>query len=125
MELGWVDFSKSERAKVLDVINLLAEKETLDELGVGPVRDGFANVFFPGTSTIQTRAKYFLIVPYALSDLERTNISDPQKIAKEMDELEQRCGEILLKTSDEGIIGARNLRSGRWVKRTPADIFFV
>jgi len=124
LELGWVDFSKSERAKVLDVINLLAEKETLDELGIGPIRDGFANIFFPGTSTIQTRAKYFLIVPYALSDLERTNISDPQKLAEEMDKLEMLCGEILLKTSDEGVIGARNLKAGRWVKRTPADIYW-
>ena len=71
MQLGWIDFSKSERSKVLSVLDLLQEKGTLDELGIAPIRDGFANIFFPGTSTIQTRAKYFLIVPYALRDLER------------------------------------------------------
>ena len=38
----------------------------LDELGIGLIRDGFSDLFFPGTSTIQTRAKYFFIVPYAL-----------------------------------------------------------
>jgi hypothetical protein len=59
VELGWIDFSKEERAKVLDVINLLSEDGTLDELGIAAIRDGFANLFFPGTSTIQTRAKYF------------------------------------------------------------------
>ena len=70
MPLGWIDFSKNERSKVLSVLDLLSESGTLDELGIAPVRDGFANLFFPGTSTIQTRAKYFLIVPYALKDLE-------------------------------------------------------
>ena len=66
MSLGWIDFSKSERNQVLGVLDMLTEPGTLDELGIAPVRDGFADMFFPGTSTIQTRAKYFLIVPYAL-----------------------------------------------------------
>ena len=63
MPLGWIDFSKSERSKVLSVLNLLSESGTLDELGIAQIRDGFANLFFPGTSTIQTRAKYFMIIP--------------------------------------------------------------
>lgn len=52
----------------MDVINLLSEQGAVDELGIGIVRDAFANYFFPGTSTIQTRAKYFLIVPYILKE---------------------------------------------------------
>lgn len=64
MQLGWIDFSKADRDKVLDVINLLQEEGAVDELGIGIIRDWFANIFFLGTSTIQTRAKYFLIVPY-------------------------------------------------------------
>ena len=70
MELGWIDFSKSERSKVLSVLDLLSESGTLDELGIAAVRDGFSNLFFPGTCTIQTRAKYFFAVPYALKQLE-------------------------------------------------------
>ena len=61
MQLGWIDFSKEDRQKALDVINLLSEQGAVDELGIGVIRDAFANYFFPGTSTIQTRAKYFLI----------------------------------------------------------------
>ena len=34
MQLGWIDFSKSERSKVLSVLDLLQEKGTLDELGI-------------------------------------------------------------------------------------------
>lgn len=60
MQLGWIDFSKEDRQKAFDVINLLSEQGAVDELGIGVIRDAFANYFFPGTSTIQTRAKYFL-----------------------------------------------------------------
>jgi hypothetical protein len=34
------------------------------------VRDALANILFPGTSTIQTRARYFLLVPWIYRELE-------------------------------------------------------
>ena len=37
MQLGWVGFSKEDRQKALDVINLLSEQETVDELGIGSI----------------------------------------------------------------------------------------
>ena len=52
MQLGWIDFSKEDRQKALDVMNLLSEQGAVDELGIGIVRDAFANYFFSGTSTI-------------------------------------------------------------------------
>lgn len=127
MPLGWIDFSKSERNKVLSVLDMLSEAGTLDELGIAPVRDGFANIFFPGTSTIQTRAKYFLIVPYALKDMEYGNESNPNRVLRAFDEVERHCGERFLQNGKDtdGIIGSRSLRQGRWVKRTPADIYWA
>lgn len=127
MPLGWIDFSKSERNKVLSVLDLLSEKGTLDELGIAPIRDGFAERFFPGTSTIQTRAKYFLIVPYALKDLERSGETDPSAVLRAFDRLERTCAETFLaQNRDEaGVIGKRSLSGGRWVKRTPADIYWA
>ncbi len=127
MPLGWIDFSKSERNKVLSVLDLLSEKDTLDELGIAPIRDGFADIFFPGTSTIQTRAKYFLIVPYALKDLELSSETNPNKVRQTFDEIEKTCGEILLQDSSDtdGVIGSRSLRQDKWVKRTPADIYWA
>ena len=96
MQLGWIDFSKTERSKILSVLDLLSQDGTLDELGIAPIRDGFSNLFFPGTSTIQTRAKYFFIVPYALKELELNNETNPNKILKALDEMERHCGEIFL-----------------------------
>ena len=126
MPLGWIDFSKAERSKVLSVLDLLSESGTLDELGIAPVRDGFANLFFPGTSTIQTRAKYFLIVPYALKDLEHRTETNPNRILSALDAMERQCGERLLTGSNtDGIIGSRSLRQNQWVKRTPSDIYWA
>ena len=127
MELGWIDFSKTERSKILSVLDLLSESGTLDELGIAPVRDGFSNLFFPGTTTIQTRAKYFFIVPYALKQLERSSETNPNRVFKALDAIEKSCGQIFLEqnSSENGIIGKRSLQSGGWVKRTPADIYWA
>jgi hypothetical protein len=61
---AWLDFSESDRQKALDIIDLFREKGTVDELGIGTVRDAFADLLFPGTSTIMTRARYYLFVPW-------------------------------------------------------------
>lgn len=47
MQLGWIDFSKSERSNTLSVLDLLQESGTLDELGITPVREGFSTFSFP------------------------------------------------------------------------------
>ena len=127
MQLGWIDFSKTERNKILSVLDLLSQDGTLDKLGIAPVRDGFSNLFFPGTSTIQTRAKYFFLVPYALKELELSEETNPNKILRELNEVERECGEILLEQNknENGIIGKRSLQNGKWVKRTPADIYWA
>ena len=127
MPLGWIDFSKSERNKVLSVLDLLSEAGTLDELGIAPIRDGFANLFFPGTSTIQTRAKYFLIVPYTLKDMEHASETNPNRMLRSIDDAEKQCAERFLANGEDtdGVIGGRSLGQGKWVKRTPADIYWA
>lgn len=126
MGIGWIDFSQSDRNKVHNVLALLSEPGTLDELGIAPVRDGFANIFFPGTSTIQTRAKYFFIIPYILKDLERDNEIDPYRMRQKLNEEEKKRAQYLLDNSSDidGIIGSRALKQNDWVKRTPVDIYW-
>ena len=123
--LGWIDFSGDERNKVLGVIHSLDEPQAVDELGIGPIRDGFSDCFFPGTSTVQTRAKYFFIVPYIL--MEAVSVKENSGVRKTLDwidEKERRCRDILLKRSPdtEGVIGSRDTNG--WVKRTPANIYW-
>lgn len=123
MPLGWIDFSKDERNKVLNVIHLLDEPGAVDELGIGAVRDAFADYFFPGTSTVQTRAKYFLIVPYVLMEAGTGKYgSDLNTILRKIDNEERACRDTLIKTSNDGVIGSLVPKS--WVIRTPSNIYW-
>ena len=71
----WLDYSEHERRRALDVISLFKYQDTRDELGLASIRDAFAECFFPGTTTIQTRARYFLFVPWLCLELERKGVS--------------------------------------------------
>lgn len=126
MQLGWVDFSREDREKVLDVMNLLQEQGAVDEIGIGLVRDAFANLFFPGTSTVQTVAKYFLIVPYVLKEATEGRYgNDLNKILRKIDLEEKECGIRLMRNcpGEEGIIGRRVLPKS-WVARKPSNIYW-
>ena len=72
---AWLDYSDGERRRMLEVIELFREKGTVDEIGIGSIRDTFAEHFFPSVTTIQTRARYFLFVPWLYLMLERDRIA--------------------------------------------------
>jgi len=77
-----LDYSERERRKMLDVVDLFREHDTRDELGVGSVRDAFADMLFPGTSTIMTRARYFLLVAWTYQRLERLQVRSAEAAAR-------------------------------------------
>ncbi len=125
MPLGWIDFSKSERNKVMNVIHLLNidNQGAVDELGIGAVRDAFADYFFPGTSTVQTRAKYFLIVPYVLMEAGTGAYgADTNVILRRISDEERKCRDILIRKSTDGVIGS--LVPDSWVIRAPSNIYW-
>ena len=68
---GWLDGDDSQRSAMLEVVKLFEDSSTVDELGIGSVRDTFSNAFFPGTSTLHTRVKYFLFVAWLANDVAR------------------------------------------------------
>ena len=76
-KFGWVDFASENREKMMDVVHLFREKDTVDELGIGTIRDAFADYFFPDTSTIQTLARYMLYVPWIYQKIETKEITYP------------------------------------------------
>lgn len=131
MQIGWIDFSKSDRDKVLGVLQLFAEQTAMDELGIGTVRDAFANIFFPGTSTIQTRAKYFFIISYLLQEAGSGKAgTDVDKAIEWVHDKEKKCCLKLVEDAKKrneplnGIIGHTALGSKVWIKRKPSDIYW-
>lgn len=117
----WLDYSETERRKMLDVINLFKEKETRDELGIGSIRDAFADIFFPGTSTIQTRARYFLFIPWIYRRLEeqRLNSTLIEREARKL-EIELIFG-LLAGGETEGVIGERARAT---LQRLPSSVYW-
>ena len=68
--LTWVDLMASDRDKMRRVLDLFNEQGTLDEMGLGSLRDTVSDALFPGTSYIQTRLRYALFVPWIYQRLE-------------------------------------------------------
>ncbi len=119
---SWMDYSEHERQKALDVIDLFGENDTRDELGIGTVRDAFADMLFPGTSTIQTRAKYFLFVPWIYLEMERSRVPSGQVAGRARSEEIALIGALLKAGDSDGVIGKE---VGKGLKRLPSNIYWL
>lgn len=108
---------------------MLREKGTLDELGIGQVRDAFADLLFPGFSTIQTRAKYFITVPRIIRDYYALDARQQkrQSLLAYLEEQENQVAELLVARhgdSEHGIIGSTLVGSGQGVARRPSSVYW-
>ena len=82
--LTWLDLTASDRDKMRRVLDLFKEQGTLDEMGLGSLRDALSDALFPGTSYIQTRLRYVLFIPWIYQRLEarRVGSSDVERAAR-------------------------------------------
>ncbi len=122
---SWLDYSEKDRQRAQRVIHSLREHDTRDELGIGTVRDALSDLLFPGTTTIQTRPKYFLLVPWVYQAVERwatwehRSLNDLKREARwrELNLLDH-----LMKADDkEGVIGRE---AGKSLQRLPSSIYW-
>jgi len=106
---------------MLDVIELFRERDTRDELGLGTIRDAFADLFFPATSTIQTRARYFFFVPWMYLHLEGRRIPSalvPERARKDEIAL---IDAVLASGDTDGVLGRV---AGKSLQRLPSNIYW-
>lgn len=116
-----MDSSEHERRAVLELVSALNEPGTLDELGIGSIRDTIADVLFPGTSTIQTRARYFLFIPWILQMVEASSTRRPDERTRQ---LQLQLCDALDKTHgpNAGVIGRE---AGAALQRWPLSIYWL
>lgn len=127
MQLGFIDFSKEERNKVLATLKLLGDRTALDELGIGIIRDAFADILFPGISTLQTRAKYFVLIPYIFAKAEKQTFNRRNEVLQWINNTEDKLVDVLVRSSDTketGIIGSDAAKQKRVVKMKPSSIYW-
>src|SRR5829696_4420864 len=95
----WLDFAESDRQRAQDVIDLFREQDTRDELGIATIRDALSDWFFPSTSAIQTRARYFLIIPWMYLRLEERKVESAEAARRARDE-ELKLIDVLADSDD-------------------------
>lgn len=118
---SWLDFAESDRRRAQDVIDLFREQDTRDELGIATIRDALSDWFFPGTSAIQTRARYFLIIPWTYLRLEERGVGSAEVVRRARD-AELKLIDVLADSEDaEGTIG---VRARRTLKRLPSGVYW-
>lgn len=128
-QVGWIDFSPAHRDRIAAVLSMLKPEGMVDELGIGSVRDAFANQMFPGISTIQTRAKYFFLVPYLLHEYQQLPMAQQRRIHPEK-YLENQEYELMWKLADSydhkegtGVIGITKYKPDKIIRR-PSAIYW-
>src|SRR5439155_6021027 len=118
--LAWLDSSREEQQRIRDLLNLFSETESRDELGVGQVRDAFSDLLFPGTSTLHTRARYLLIVPWCFQEAQRRG-GRGASLEGRVEQIERRIVATLRADgATDGLIGRV---AGVAVKNLPSVIY--
>lgn len=119
--VGWLDFDTAASERVGTLLRSLEEPGTLDPLGFGSVRDAFSTMLSPGTSTIQTRLRYFVFLPWIFAALESQRVA-PSAFAERLRDSEARLIDCLRHLGpNRGVIG---YSAGRKLKRLPSEAYW-
>ena len=92
----------------------------MDELGFGILRDAFADVFFPATSTTMTRARYLVFIPALCLVVEREKRAG-RAAEQRLTELENELRRSLEKQESSGVIGTVAKES---LRRYPSSVYW-
>lgn len=128
MQLGWVDYSRQERETIKELLKVLGESSSLDELGVGIVRDSISNLLYPGISVLHTRAKYYILIPELFKKAMKSGLTTGSEVRNLINSDQDKIARALRRAVDKetgtkaaGIIGGR---SDRGVKMKPTRIYW-
>ncbi len=119
--LAWVDYSHKHRDDMDRLLDAFRDESTVDELGIGTIRDTFSEMLFPGTSTLHTRARYLLFVSWLVSE----TASHRYPLERALQELRRSevklIGALLAGDRDGGVIG-RDAQAA--LKRMPSVVYW-
>jgi hypothetical protein len=118
---SWLDHSEQQRRRMLEVVSLFHEQGTVDELGIGPIRDAISDALFPGLSVLHTRARYLLFVPWLARRLEtgRVHASDAPRRFRQHEV--QLIHALIAGDAGLGVIG---VDAQDTVKRLPSVLYW-
>ncbi|UEJ81845.1 DUF6361 family protein [Brachybacterium halotolerans subsp. kimchii] len=118
---AWLAVDAEQRRRMMEAVDQFRDETTIDDLGVGAIRDAFSDTLFPGTSTLNTRLRYVLFIPWLMREAsKRPTVGE---MAERYHDLEREFISALERgTSDDepGIIGRR---AGKTLQRVPSVVY--
>jgi len=116
--LTWLDHDAAAQARSATLLALLDQPGTRDELGFGGIRDALSDQLFPGTSVIQTRLRYMLLLPRLFMGLEAS--ARTRDFAERARQEELKLNDCL--AAEEGAFGRD---SGHTLKRLASSVYWA
>lgn len=102
------------------LLNLFNEPGTVDEMGLGLIRDAFSGELFPGITSLQTHLRYVLFIPWVYKKLD-TQRNAKEELNESLRQLEVKLIKPLAKTGETGVIG---ISAGASIQRRPSSIYW-
>lgn len=119
--ISWLDVSSDEQRRMRELAAMFTQRDSRDELGIGQIRDGISDALFPGTSTLHTRARYLLFVPWCFQHAAQSGLRGKGN-KRQPDATEFELIEKLRGSSDAaGLLGER---AGRELKNLPSSVYW-
>lgn len=122
MQMGWIDYSEKDKKNALSIYEDV-EKDR-DELGLSCIYNPLINKFFPGVTSMLTRAKYYFLIPYAMIYMENMEYKSRKEYITAFEDLELQFSKQIYNASavkkHTGIIGVTNINDKKnakeWIK---------
>ena len=121
----WLDYDEAQAKRSAELIRSLSDPETIDSIGIGSIRDGMAGLLFPGTSTIQTRVRYFLLVPWAMQHVTARRPRSKAGYKGWLLDAEEATIICLLAGNPPGTTGIIGSERGRKTLRLPTSVYWT
>lgn len=118
---AWLAVDSEQRRRMMEAVDQFRDETTVDDLGVGGIRDAFSDTFFPGTSTLHTRLRYVLFIPWLMQ--EASTRPTVEEMATRYHDVERSFIGALERGTDEGEQGIIGRRAGKALQRVPSVLY--
>ncbi|WP_022919747.1 DUF6361 family protein [Ruania albidiflava] len=120
---GWLALDPEHRRRMMEAVDQFRDQGTVDNLGLGGIRDAFSDTLFPGTSTLHTRLRYVLFIPWLLQDAShKASLAEMQSAFREN---EFRLIDALKRGETAGgAEGVMGREAGRNLHRLPSAVYW-
>ena len=108
-----------------EIVRLFSQQESRDELGIGQIRDALSDSLFPGTSTLHTRARYMLLIPWCFR-YAASHSRDASSMTSQVDKTERSLigGLRAARNASADVDGLLGSTAGEALKNLPSAVYW-